>query len=1072
MTTYQYDALGRLTATVQPGDSPSSPTISYTYLMTCSQGATTPCIELDTSVRYTSGGPTSTTKQWYDGWGRLIETQAPSPNNGQTIVTYTVYYNDGTNGTEVIASLPYAIATQSGYVAPDLSQARSVTKYDGLGRSEGVTTYYSGGSNIAMASTNSSTVGQGVSGISNDSSTPFERTSTYDSYNHQSIVYTDALGRTRYSQLYSGTNSYSMVRTVGYTYDILGDMTSTTTYDANGNVKASYTATFDAVKRLTGYNDSDLGACSNAPLPPGCQNSGDTAWHFTYDADNNQLSQTDPRNQPIYASYDNLNRPLCRATQSTPCSHSPYALYFYDSYNNNSNPGVTFPSGCTVPGSYPVGEKVAEVFSSGAGNGWRCSGYDQRQELNQDTLSVTADGQTTTQVATIGYNDNGEVSSLTYPDGDAVSVAYDSNGYFLGMTDSNGNLVSGVQYSNAGQISALTIGGLIYHGVATTPVTVNLGLDGIQRPLSVSASVNGQTLLSQQRTYDNVGNVLQLATTIPTTGGSSLTDNQSFCYDALDRLVWAGNTGSPNGGDHCGNAPSGSTTPTYQQSYSYDSLDRMTSGPAGAYTYGDANNVHAVTGVSSVPNPYAAYDAMGNLICRDVSTSGGQSCAAGQVAGYTGAKMTYDNEGRLATWMAPSGTTASDSFLYGNEGNRVLQRTSTTSGGTTTVSDIITFDTFTDTTITNGTVSVIKYYTLAGQPIAMATGNSWYTLVPDLLGSTSLAINGSGAVQAVQLFAPYGSVRYSDGTIPTPHNFTGQRLDSQTGLLYYNARYYDAAVGTFLAADSVEGNPQGSDPYAYGLNNPETYVDPTGHVPALPGDDGPDLQTMWYILINVPSLFITYLSILTGQVPPGSGFGSPPPGQGITIQQTDPSTLDDTAAGKALADDTETAPNGDNIGGEGKTPEYKRRPPDQRNLRGQVTGNGLKKGKGQGKATLNYQLPSADMLRIGLALHLENEQSYVQINSSPQATTPNVSVSQVLPLLQPGIGSVNALEQAPGFITGAAGWLQGAGNFLQSAGDWFSNLFDKPATDPACACGPDEFPGRFPGEEEDPGFEF
>ncbi len=229
---------------------------------------------------------------------------------------------------------------------------------------------------------------------------------------------------------------------------------------------------------------------------------------------------------------------------------------------------------------------------------------------------------------------------------------------------------------------------------------------------------------------------------------------------------------------------------------------------------------------------------------------------------------------------------------------------------------------------------------------------------------------------------------------------------------------------------------------------------------------------MWYILINVPSLFITYLSILTGQVPPGSGFGSPPPGQGITIQQTDPSTLDDTAAGKALADDTETAPNGDNIGGEGKTPEYKRRPPDQRNLRGQVTGNGLKKGKGQGKATLNYQLPSADMLRIGLALHLENEQSYVQINSSPQATTPNVSVSQVLPLLQPGIGSVNALEQAPGFITGAAGWLQGAGNFLQSAGDWFSNLFDKPATDPACACGPDEFPGRFPGEEEDPGFEF
>ncbi len=60
------------------------------------------------------------------------------------------------------------------------------------------------------------------------------------------------------------------------------------------------------------------------------------------------------------------------------------------------------------------------------------------------------------------------------------------------------------------------------------------------------------------------------------------------------------------------------------------------------------------------------------MTCRNVDTSGVKSCAAGT---QTGAMMTYDNEGRLATWTAPSNTTASDQFLYDNEGNRVLQRT-------------------------------------------------------------------------------------------------------------------------------------------------------------------------------------------------------------------------------------------------------------------------------------------------------------------------------------------------------------------------------------------------------------
>ena len=128
--------------------------------------------------------------------------------------------------------------------------------------------------------------------------------------------------------------------------------------------------------------------------------------------------------------------------------------------------------------------------------------------------------------------------------------------------DPNGAIMSGVQYTLAGLFSSLVLGGLTYKGTATTPLTVNLGTTN-PAPLSVSAVVSGKTLLSEQRTYDNVGNMENLNTTLSSTGGGSKTDNQSFCYDALNRLVWAGNTGTPAGGDHCGSAPGGTTTPPF-----------------------------------------------------------------------------------------------------------------------------------------------------------------------------------------------------------------------------------------------------------------------------------------------------------------------------------------------------------------------------------------------------------------------------------------------------------------------------------------------------------------------------
>jgi len=216
-------------------------------------------------------------------------------------------------------------------------------------------------------------------------------------------------------------------------------------------------------------------------------------------------------------------------------------------------------------------------------------------------------------------------------------------------------------------------------------------------------------------------------------------------YDAVNRLIWAGNSGTPTGGDHCGNAPSGTTLPTYQQSFSYDSLDRIASGPAGSVTYGDINHVHAATSLGRMPNPYASYDAMGNMSCRNTDTTSGHTCGSSP----TGALMSYDNEGRLASWTAPTGTTTSDGFLYDNEGNRVLQRVNNG-----TVTDAITFDGYSEIVLTGGTITPTKYYNVNGQRVAMRTNSTLSYLLSDVLGSSTIALSSTGSAQAVQLFAP------------------------------------------------------------------------------------------------------------------------------------------------------------------------------------------------------------------------------------------------------------------------------------------------------------------------------
>jgi RHS repeat-associated protein len=57
--------------------------------------------------------------------------------------------------------------------------------------------------------------------------------------------------------------------------------------------------------------------------------------------------------------------------------------------------------------------------------------------------------------------------------------------------------------------------------------------------------------------------------------------------------------------------------------------------------------------------------------------------------------------------------------------------------------------------------------------------------------------------------------------------FTGKGYDSDVGLYYFNARWYDADTGRFISEDPV-GDPSNPNLYTYGRNNPLSFNDPTG----------------------------------------------------------------------------------------------------------------------------------------------------------------------------------------------------------------------------------------------------
>ena len=224
---------------------------------------------------------------------------------------------------------------------------------------------------------------------------------------------------------------------------------------------------------------------------------------------------------------------------------------------------------------------------------------------------------------------------------------------------------------------------------------------------------------------------------------------------------------------------------------------------------GHGPNTNLSFGLNNQPTGYT-YDPSGNMTVEPLSPPN---------------DMTYDGENRMTTFSGGGGAA---SYTYDGNGLRVAK---SVTGGSTMVSifsgsqKIAEYD--------NGAATSAPSREYVAGPTGLlamiANGTTTYYHQDHL--SVRLTTDGNGNLLTQQGAFPFGESWYSNQGSGDNWVFTSYDRDSESGLDYALARYYDSRTGTFCSADPLAGDP--SDPqswnrYAYGRNDPIDVTDPSG----------------------------------------------------------------------------------------------------------------------------------------------------------------------------------------------------------------------------------------------------
>jgi RHS repeat-associated protein len=107
-----------------------------------------------------------------------------------------------------------------------------------------------------------------------------------------------------------------------------------------------------------------------------------------------------------------------------------------------------------------------------------------------------------------------------------------------------------------------------------------------------------------------------------------------------------------------------------------------------------------------------------------------------------------------------------------------------------------------------------------------------YYFLKDHLGSVRVTVDVSGNVTSYDDFYPFGMTMDGRsgnfGSGDARYKYTTKERDAESGYDYFGARYYDARIGRWMAADPLAERYLSFSPYDYSLCNPIRGVDPDG----------------------------------------------------------------------------------------------------------------------------------------------------------------------------------------------------------------------------------------------------
>ena len=129
----------------------------------------------------------------------------------------------------------------------------------------------------------------------------------------------------------------------------------------------------------------------------------------------------------------------------------------------------------------------------------------------------------------------------------------------------------------------------------------------------------------------------------------------------------------------------------------------------------------------------------------------------------------------------------------------------------------------------NGSIST---YTYGVQRLSVDTKCTTNYYMYDGRGSVTSIASMSGYVTQSYSYDPFGELTSQTKAYGDIYAYNGESYNTNIGLEYLRARYYDTSIGRFISEDSVLGDikqPLTLNRYAYTANNPVNYMDPSGH---------------------------------------------------------------------------------------------------------------------------------------------------------------------------------------------------------------------------------------------------